>query len=69
MAERWLYEIKKQLPQDKNLRILDVGCGAGFFSVLLAKEGYQVTGVDLTPDMVENARRLQQRKKQTVSFL
>ena len=63
MSERWLYEIKNQLPQDRNLRILDVGCGAGFFSVLLAKEGYQVTGVDLTPDMVENARTLAEEEK------
>ena len=69
MAERWLYEIKKQLPQDKNLRILDVGCGAGFFSVLLAKEGYQVTGVDLTPDMVENARTLAAEEKTDCEFL
>lgn len=69
MAERWLYEIKKQLPQDKNLRILDVGCGAGFFSVLLAKEGYQVTGVDLTPDMVENARTLAEEEKTDCEFL
>ena len=68
MAERWLYEIKKQLPQDKNLRILDVGCGAGFFSVLLAKEGYQVTGVDLTPDMVENARTLAAEEKTDCEF-
>ena len=68
MAERWLYEIKKQLPQDKNLRILDVGCGAGFFSVLLAKEGYQVTGVDLTPDMVENARTLAEEEKTDCEF-
>ena len=28
MSERWLYEIKNQLPQDRNLRVLDVGCGA-----------------------------------------
>lgn len=69
MSERWLYEIKKQLPQDKNLRILDVGCGAGFFSVLLAKEGYQVTGVDLTPDMVENARTLAAEEKTDCEFL
>lgn len=69
MAERWLYEIKKQLPRDRTLRILDVGCGAGFFSVLLAKEGYQVTGVDLTPDMVENARILASEEKTACEFL
>lgn len=69
MAERWLCEIKKQLPCDKNLRILDVGCGAGFFSVLLAKEGYQVTGVDLTPDMIENARILAAEEKTVCDFL
>ena len=69
MSERWLYEIKNQLPQDRNLRILDVGCGAGFFSVLLAKEGYQVTGVDLTPDMIENARILAAEEKTVCDFL
>ena len=69
MSERWLYEIKNQLPQDRNLRVLDVGCGAGFFSVLLAKEGYQVTGVDLTPDMVENARTLAEEEKTDCEFL
>lgn len=68
MSERWLYEIKNQLPQDRNLRVLDVGCGAGFFSVLLAKEGYQVTGVDLTPDMVENARTLAEEEKTDCEF-
>ena len=69
MSERWLYEIKNQLPQDRNLRVLDVGCGAGFFSVLLAKEGYQVTGVDLTPDMIENARILAAEEKTDCDFL
>ncbi len=40
------------------LRILDVGCGAGYFPVLLGREGYEVTGIDLTEDMVKNAEKL-----------
>lgn len=60
IAKRWMAEIRKYLPETKNkkLRILDVGCGAGFFSILLAKEGHRITGIDLTPDMISNARRL-----------
>ena len=59
----------RQLPKGKKLRILDVGCGAGFFSVLLAKEGHQVTGIDLTPDMVKNARLLASEEKTDCEFL
>ena len=69
MAERWMKEIRAQLPSERKLRILDVGCGAGFFSVLLAKEGHQVTGVDLTPDMIENAGILAAEEKADCKFL
>ena len=69
MAERWMREIHAQLPKEKNLKILDVGCGAGFFSVLLAKEGHQVTGIDLTPDMIKNARLLASEEKTDCEFL
>ena len=58
LADRWLEEIRKYLPEKTSLRILDVGCGTGFFTILLAKQGHQVTGTDLTPDMVANARIL-----------
>ena len=68
MAERWMREIHVQLPEEKNLKILDVGCGAGFFSILLAKEGYQVTGIDLTPDMIKNARLLAEEEKVSCEF-
>ena len=68
MAERWMKEIRGQLPEGKKLRILDVGCGAGFFSILLAKEGYQVTGIDLTPDMIKNARLLAEEEKVSCEF-
>ena len=69
MAERWMNEIRSQLPEGKKLRILDVGCGAGFFSILLAKEGHQVTGIDLTPDMIRNARILAEEEKTDCEFM
>lgn len=38
-------------------RVLDAGCGSGFDAVPLARAGCVVTGVDLSPRMVEAARR------------
>ena len=55
---QWQREIVQHLPPAKQLRILDVGCGAGFFSVLLANEGHRVTGIDLTPAMIAQAETL-----------
>src|SRR6201995_1353892 len=37
-------------------RVLDVGCGVGRWSRLLAAKGASVTGVDLSPTMVEQAQ-------------
>ena len=37
--------------------VLDLGCGTGTLSVLLAGCGYRVHGLDLAPAMVEAARR------------
>ncbi|KAB8160293.1 methyltransferase domain-containing protein [Streptomyces sp. 3MP-14] len=36
--------------------VLDVGCGTGSLSLLLAEAGHRVTGVDLAPRMVAAAR-------------
>jgi len=38
------------------LKILDVGCGTGEISLLLAEMGHQVTGVDLSDKMLSVAR-------------
>ena len=37
-------------------RLLDLGCGTGNISIPLAQKGYQVTGVDLSAEMLEVAR-------------
>lgn len=69
IAGRWMQEIRAKLPEGRELRILDVGCGTGFFSILLAKEGHSTVGIDLTPEMVEGARRLCVQEGAAAEFL
>jgi 2-polyprenyl-3-methyl-5-hydroxy-6-metoxy-1,4-benzoquinol methylase len=38
-------------------RVLDVGCGVGRWSSMLATRGARVTGMDLSPTMINEARR------------
>ena len=72
LADRWMEEIRKYLPENESengrLKILDVGCGTGFFTILLAKQGHQVTGTDLTPDMIANSRILGEEEHVTCDF-
>ena len=51
-------EIRAHFPdQDlSDLQVLDIGTGPGFFSILLAEAGFQVTAIDLTPAMLDEAR-------------
>ena len=57
-ASLWGDEFRENLPEGRKLRILDVGCGAGFFELILAPMGHDVTGIDLTPGMINEARKL-----------
>ncbi len=38
-------------------KVLDVGVGSGWTSELFAKAGYDVTGIDISPDMIALAKR------------
>ena len=55
MRQRWLYELHRYLPAGKKMDILDIGTGTGFFSFLLAEEGHNMTGIDLTEEMIRGA--------------
>ena len=53
--DRWLLERVAQLSGGGPLA--DVGCGPGQITAFLARAGADVTGFDLSPGMVEEARR------------
>ncbi len=40
-----------------NAKILEVGCGDGRLATQLMKEGYQVIGIDISPEKIEAAKR------------
>ena len=52
-------ELERQFPEQspEQLRVLEVGTGPGFFAILLAELGCRVTAIDLTPAMLEEARK------------
>jgi ubiquinone/menaquinone biosynthesis C-methylase UbiE len=43
----------------RSREILDVGCGTGYFARQMAERGASVTGVDLSPRMIEQAKRIE----------
>ncbi|MFL6012699.1 MAG: SAM-dependent methyltransferase [Gaiellaceae bacterium] len=70
--EEWLDEIALHIPEERTrkevdfvlerleleprARVLDVACGHGRHSLELARRGFRVTGVDLSPRSIELAR-------------
>lgn len=48
--------IESEIALDKNLKILDIGCGTGRHSIELTKRGYHVTGIDFSDSQLRRAR-------------
>ena len=53
----------------KGKNILSLGCGTGRHDFELAKQGYQVIGVDLSESMLESARTSQKNNGLSVEFV
>ena len=56
---RMAADVLCHLPQDRRVRILDVGCGQGMLVRFLQRNGYaDIAGIDLSTDQVALAREL-----------
>lgn len=49
-------EAMLRLLGDGTGKLLDVGCGTGFFAAVMAAHGWTVTGIDVSEDMLRRAR-------------
>ncbi len=55
----WADELISHFPDggDRPLRVLDIGTGPGFYAIILARRGYDVTAVDYSEGMLREAKR------------
>lgn len=56
-AEDLAHLIEKVLPKETYPKVLDLGCGRGRHSLTLAEKGYEVKGIDLSPQAVIKATK------------
>ncbi|WP_254761579.1 class I SAM-dependent methyltransferase [Natrinema marinum] len=65
--DRWLSVLREWAGDDAH-RVLDVGCGTGVVSLLLAELGHEVVGVDFAPEMLTRAREKARRTACSVAL-
>jgi 2-polyprenyl-3-methyl-5-hydroxy-6-metoxy-1,4-benzoquinol methylase len=64
----WTTFLKTYLPSSC-AAILDIGCGTGSLSAVLASLGHQVTGMDLSPAMLTHAKAKAATKGLRIEYL
>ena len=70
MNEKWLEAMESMFPDKpkEDIRILDIGTGPGFFSILLAEAGYFPDAIDCTEEMLKEARKNAGEHAKDISF-
>jgi ubiquinone/menaquinone biosynthesis C-methylase UbiE len=66
--ENWSEFFQTIAPPTQYPKVLDAGCGPGFFSILLALAGYQVTAIDYTENMLTQAQKNAKTYGVTIDF-
>jgi ubiquinone/menaquinone biosynthesis C-methylase UbiE len=63
-----IVEAYKEKYQVNGMKLLDLACGTGELSVRLAQKGYDVTGADLSGDMLSVAQMKAQAQSMPIQF-
>jgi ubiquinone/menaquinone biosynthesis C-methylase UbiE len=63
----WL-DLLSSLAGPSPQRVLDVGCGTGFLATRFAELGHNVTGIDLAPRMIDQARHKAEETHLAIDF-
>jgi SAM-dependent methyltransferase len=60
--------IESEVGFNKQIRILDIGCGTGRHAIELTKRGYTITGIDLSAAQLNRAREKAAASKLQIDF-
>jgi len=63
-AEKFINNLVEHLQIKPGSRILDIACGKGRHAKVLADHGFDVTGVDISPDSIETAKQYENENLQ-----
>ncbi|MCJ7840868.1 class I SAM-dependent methyltransferase [Lederbergia sp. NSJ-179] len=55
--DAWIHILQEHLQNKRPLQILEMGTGPGFFAILLAKMGHEVTALDFSENMIKAAKK------------
>ncbi|HEU4472400.1 MAG TPA: methyltransferase domain-containing protein [Flavisolibacter sp.] len=61
-AQQFIHRLLRRLDPTPGSLMLDVACGRGRHSKLLAEAGFDVTGIDLSPDSILFAKQFEHEK-------
>ncbi|WGE90007.1 class I SAM-dependent methyltransferase [Actinobacillus arthritidis] len=69
-SQIWQQLILSHAPQTNTpLKILDIGTGPGFFAILMAQAGHQVTAIDATVNMLQKAQANAEQANVEITFV
>ncbi|ASJ16112.1 hypothetical protein A3L04_02975 [Thermococcus chitonophagus] len=63
----WRKLLSRIFPE--KMKILDVGTGTGFLAMRLAELGHEVTGIDISENMIEIAKKKAQKANLQIKFI
>lgn len=65
-TQRYIKTVLKYLK--KTDKILDLACGYGRIAIPLKKKGYNISGVDISPNLIKDAKKEAKRLKLKIDF-
>ena len=66
ITANWILDTQKEKGK---LNILDLGCGPGLYTEIFAKTGHNVTGIDISTNSIEYAKKSAEDKKLDITYL
>ncbi len=62
----WILETHKD---KQRLNILDLGCGPGLYTEIFAGKGHQVTGIDISKNSIDYAKKSAEEKNLDITYI